>query len=116
MRNLNTSLTIQTVAPADGQESMCLRLSGRLAGDAAYMLRRAVEPLLISPTTPHLKLIMDGVKYMDSTGVGIIMYIIKQMRERGGTLEIHGLTEAGHELLQILKLASLKEVVTVAGS
>jgi anti-anti-sigma factor len=53
------------------------------------------------------------VKYMDSSGVGTIIYIIKQMRDRGGKLEIHGLSDVGRELLQILRLASLKEVVTV---
>ncbi len=113
IHNLNTSLTIQTIAPAKGEHSMCLRLTGRLAGDAAYMLRRAVEPVFVTPSTPTLKLMMDGVKYMDSSGVGAIIYIIKQMRERGGKLEIHGLSDVGRELFQILKLASLKEVVTL---
>jgi anti-anti-sigma factor len=113
MLNLNTSLTIQTIAPADGQDEMVLRLTGQLAGDAAYMLRRAVEPVFLSPRPPQLKLMMDGVKYMDSSGVGTIVYIIKQMRDRGGKLEIHGLSDVGRELLQILRLASLKEVVTV---
>ena len=93
---------------------MCLKLEGQLAGEGAHVLRRAVEPLLISPMPPCLKLMMEGVSYMDSTGVGVIVAIIRQMRERGGKLEIHGLSEIGRELLQILKVADLHECVMVA--
>jgi stage II sporulation protein AA (anti-sigma F factor antagonist) len=94
---------------------MCLRLEGQLSGDSALVLLRAVEPVFVSPHPPHVKLLMDGIHYMDSTGVGVIIAIIKQVRDRGGKLEIVGLSDAGSELLQILELAGLPEVVTVNG-
>lgn len=113
MQQLNMSFTIQTVAPVDDQKAMCLKLNGHLAGDGVFMLKRAVEPLFVSPLPPKLKLLMDGVTYMDSGGVGIIISIIQRMQEHGGKLEIHGLSDVGRELFQILKLASLNEIVSI---
>ncbi len=110
---MNTTLTIQKETPTDDQHGMSLILHGYLSGDGVYMLKRAIEPLFVSPTPPQLKLHMDGIKYMDSSGVGIIILIIQRMRDVGGKLEIHGLSDVGRELFQILKLANLNETVTV---
>ena len=66
-------------------------------------------------TPPHLTLIMDKVRYMDSTGVGVIIAIIQQMRRRGGKLEILGLSDVGRQLLQILRVTALADYVSVIG-
>jgi len=95
---------------------MHLRLVGELAGDGAFLLKQAVEPIFLSPTPPRLKLIMKDITYMDSSGVGIIILIIRKIREIGGKLEIHGLSDVGRELFQILKLASIKDCVSFSGS
>jgi anti-anti-sigma factor len=113
LARIDPSLIVKAVDPPEGQQSYCLELTGHLAGDSAFQLRRAVEPIFLSPTPPNLKLIMDDVRYMDSTGVGVIVAIIQQMRKRGGKLEIHGLTEAGRQLLSILKVTTLSDCVTV---
>lgn len=94
---------------------MRLSLSGELTGEGVYLLKQAIEPLFISPTPPHLELKMDDIRYMDSSGVGIIIAIIQRMRDSGGKLEIHGLSEVGRDLFKILKLASLHEFVSVNG-
>ncbi len=111
--NFNTPLTIQTVAPTSDEVSMCLKLAGHLTGDGIFILKQAVEPLFISPTPPMLHLHMEDVQYMDSSGVGIIVAIIQRMRDIGGKLEIHGLSDVGRDLLEILRLAALHEVVQV---
>jgi anti-anti-sigma factor len=111
--NFNTPLTIQAIAPDSDQVSLCLKLGGHLTGDGIFILKQAVEPLFMSPTPPKLRLIMDDISYMDSSGVGIIISIIQKMRDIGGQLEIHGLSEVGRDLFQILKIASLHDVVQV---
>jgi anti-sigma B factor antagonist len=109
----NNNLIIHAEDPLNGHDTMRLRLSGELTGEGAYILKQAIEPLFVSPVAPRLELKMDDVSYMDSSGVGIIIAIIQRMRDAGGKLEIHGLSEVGRDLFKILKLASLKEVVTV---
>jgi len=109
----NATLTIQRIEPTEKQAALSLKLSGHLSGDGVFLLKQAVEPIFISPLPPRLKLIMHEIEYMDSSGVGIIVSIIQRMREVGGKLEIHGLSDAGRELFQILRLASLQDVVSV---
>ena len=111
--SFDTTLTIQRIEPAGKQAILSLKLSGHLSGDGVFLLKQAVEPVFFSPLPPRLNLIMDGIEYMDSSGVGIIVSIIQRMREVGGKLEITGLSDVGRELFQILKLAGLNEVVSV---
>jgi len=106
------ALVVKPVAPEEGEQSLCLKVVGRLAGDSAHLLRRAVDPAFSSPKPPKVRLLMDGVQYMDSTGVGVIVAIIQQMRHRGGKLEICGLSEVGRQLFQILRLTTLSEYVS----
>jgi anti-anti-sigma factor len=112
----SSSLIIRNESPPDGQQGMWLRLSGQLAGESVYTLKQAVEPLLVSPKPPLLRLIMEDVKYMDSSGVGAIVGIIQKMRKVGGNLEIYGLSDVGRQLFQILRLSSLKEIVKLGDS
>lgn len=111
----STNLVIHSEDPQTDPQTMRLRLSGELTGEGVYILKQAIEPLFISPTPPRLELEMDDIRYMDSSGVGILIAIIQRMRDAGGKLEIHGLSDVGRDLFKILKLASLHEVVTVNG-
>lgn len=111
---IDASLSIKTVPPPEGDQSFCLRVSGHLSGERAHILRKAIEPVFISPNPPTVRLIMDDVKYMDSTGVGVIVAIIQQMRRYGGRLEISGLTDVGRQLFHILKLTKFSECVLLA--
>lgn len=111
--HISTNLVVRTEAAQDDNQSMCLRLSGELTSEGVHILKQAIEPLFISPLPPRLELIMEDIHYMDSSGVGIIIAIIQRMRDSGGKLEIHGLSDAGRGLFKILKIASLKEVVTI---
>jgi anti-anti-sigma factor len=103
-------LTVQPVEP-DQEQSLVLRITGNLAGENAHLLKRAAEPVLISPSPPKIRLLMDGVKYIDSTGVGVIISIIRQLRDRGGILEINGLNETGLNLFHVLNLSNLECLV-----
>lgn len=114
IQNLNTNLTIHTIKPELTSHAMQLRLVGELSGDGAFLLKRAVEPLFASPKPPMLKLFMKDITYMDSSGVGIIISIIRRIRETGGKIEIHDLSDVGRELLNILKIANLDDIVSLA--
>jgi anti-sigma B factor antagonist len=114
-QQVDSPFTVKSLPPPEGQKSYVLKLSGFMTGDKAHVLRRAVEPIFISPNPPLLKLIMDDVRYIDSTGVGVIVAIIQQMQRCGGKLVISGLNDSGRQLLQILRITSLSEIVTVAG-
>jgi anti-anti-sigma factor len=113
LERIDPAFIIKAVPPPEGEQSLVLQLTGHLAGDNAHMLRRAVEPVFISPNPPRVQLMMDNVRYMDSTGVGVIVAIIQQIRRRGGKLEISGLNESGRQLMQILRITALADIVSV---
>ena len=111
LNRVDRGLTIQPITPENGEKSLILKLSGRLVGEFAHLLKRAAEPVLISPTAPKIILDMTEVKYIDSTGIGVIISIIRNLRDRGGTMEINGLNHAGIKLFDILNLTRLECVV-----
>lgn len=111
--HISTNLVVRTEAASDDNQSLCLRLSGELTSDGVHILKQAIEPLFVSPLPPRLELIMEDIKYMDSSGIGIIIAIIQRMQDSGGKLEIHGLNDAGRGLFKILKIASLNDIVTI---
>jgi anti-sigma B factor antagonist len=115
VEHVDPGFVVMPVAPPEGQQSLILKLVGNLAGENAHLLRRAVEPVFVSPTPPSVRLIMNDVHYIDSTGVGVIVSIIQQMQRHGGKLEIIGLSDVGRQLLSILRLTTLSDYVTVAG-
>lgn len=115
MKHIDPTLNVTTTAPPDGQLGLALDVEGELAGENAHILRHAVEPVFITPTTPHLTLNMHGVKYMDSTGIGVLVSIIQKISDRDGRLVIVGLNETGQQLLRILQLAGL-DCVSVQAS
>ena len=116
LKHVDPAFIVKAVPPQDGQQSLVLKLIGHLSGENAHLLKRAVDPVFISPTPPFVRLIMNDVQYMDSTGVGVIVSIIQQMQRHGGKLEITGLSDVGRQLLSILRLTSLSDYVSVAGS
>jgi anti-anti-sigma factor len=116
LKHVDPTLIVKAVPPSEGQQSLVLKLTGHLAGENAHLLKRAVDPVFISPTPPSVRLIMDDVYYIDSTGVGVIVSIVQQMQRHGGKLEISGLSDVGRQLLSILRLTSLSDYVTVVGN
>jgi anti-anti-sigma factor len=108
MEYIDPGLSVRTIAPPDGEMGMHLDVAGELAGENAHILRHAVEPVFVTPKAPHLTLIMHGVKYMDSTGIGVLVSIIQEIADRGGRLDIVGLNNTGRQLLAIVNLAGIE--------
>ncbi len=111
IHNIQSNFEVHSAAVPGNAKAFHLKLVGELSGDGIPVLRKAVDPVFISPAPPVLRLLMDGVSYMDSSGVGVIISIIRRLREINGRLEIVGLSDVGRELFNILRLADLDEVV-----
>lgn len=82
---------------------------GRIVfGDETSALRKMVNQLLASNT--RLILNSSGVNYIDSGGLGTLVYLHTSARKAGGTIKLAGLTERVGDLLQITKLLTVFEV------
>ena len=86
-----------------------LDLKGRLvAGEEATTLRDSVKELATGPVNMILNL--DGVDYIDSTGLGGLVICFTTMRKVGGMVKLLNLTRRNIELLVLTKLETVFEV------
>jgi anti-sigma B factor antagonist len=86
-----------------------LDLKGRLvAGEEATTLRDKVKELATGPV--NLILNLEGVDYIDSTGLGGLVICFTSMRKVGGTIKLLNLSRRNVELLVLTKLETVFEV------
>ena len=86
-----------------------LVLSGRLvAGEEAATLRDAIKHLAVGPVNVILN--MEGVDYIDSTGLGGLVICYTSIRKAGGAVKLLNLSRRNIELLVLTKLETVFEV------
>jgi anti-sigma B factor antagonist len=87
-----------------------LALTGKLiVGDATAALKEQMKALTEQGVT---KLILDlaGVDYIDSSGLGTLVYCFSTFRKQGGTLKLMNLSRRNIELMLLTKLETVFEV------
>jgi anti-sigma B factor antagonist len=78
------ALSVQTQVSGD---VFILRCNGRIVfGDESAILRERVVNML--PGTPKIVVNLDGVDYIDSGGLGILVGLLVSARNRGGELKL----------------------------
>lgn len=63
-------------------------LSGELDHSTAAGIRAEVDELLLDPGIRRLVFDLNGLEFMDSSGIGLIIGRYKLMARRGGTVAI----------------------------
>ena len=87
-----------------------LDLKGRITvGPEAGALRDTVNALN-SGGTRNLILNLEGVDYIDSTGLGALVICATSLRKNGGNLKLVNLNRRNIELLVMTKLATVFEI------
>lgn len=84
-----------------------LRLDGRLTMVAAPKLRSAVEST-VKGGSSRVVVDLDGVSFVDSSGLGALVAGLKTARQQGGDLRIAG---AGEQVRTVLGLTNLDRVL-----
>ena len=93
-----------TIDERDAGDVTILVLSGRMVlddGDLAIG-RRITE--LIERQRRKILLDLGGVTYMDSSGVGMLAFQLKAVRESGGDMKLLHLNRRAESLLGMMKL------------
>ena len=87
-----------------------LTLSGQmLLDDGDLLFGRRVNDLV---ARERMKVLVDlaAVTAIDSSGVGMMVAKLKDLRKRGGDMRLLRLTSAGHRLFNVLRLKTTFEV------
>jgi anti-sigma B factor antagonist len=92
----------------DGKVAI-IDLDGRLTlGEDSVTLRDSVRGLL-ADGHKHIIINLDGVGYVDSSGVGELVAAFATARRQDATLKLVNLTRRVHGLLQMTKLLTVFE-------
>ncbi len=89
------------------QKELTVFLRGELDHHAAGRLREQIDSAVSGQNEQTLILDFDGIQFMDSSGVGLLMGRYKLMRGRGGALRVRGVQP---RLMGMLRMAGLEKL------
>lgn len=106
--NLEIDVTIE-------EDKSIVYLSGEIDVYTAPKLKEALLPL--SQQEDHVvEVYLDEVNYMDSTGLGIFIGILKSTKEKNSSLKLVNLQERVHRLFKITGLHEIMDInFTIGG-
>lgn len=91
-----------------------LTLSGEIDVFSAPQFKQAVNSI-VEGIENHLIVDMNNVKYMDSSGFGILLSALKKLRPVGGTVNLIGCAAPIERVLKITKLDTIFNMYTSVG-
>ena len=92
-----------------------LEMKGRITlGKEATALREKVADLTTA-SVRNLVFNLEGVDYIDSTGLGALVMCVTTMRKAGGNVKLVNLNKRNIELLVMTRLATCFEIFTDEG-
>jgi anti-sigma B factor antagonist len=86
-----------------------MRVTGEVDVVTAAPLRQELA-LHMGSHQPDLIVDVSGVTFMDSTGLGVLVRAVRQVRERGGRIE---LVSDEDPVMNLLRLTALADVLPV---
>lgn len=83
--------------------TVTLHITGELDAVCVPELRPALDEII---NKGHRKIVVDlaGLRLIDSSGVGAIVYLFRKIRGLGGTVVVRGATDQPLAILRLLKL------------
>jgi len=98
-----------SLKPRRIDDVVILDLSGRITiGEGTLVLRNEIQKLLNSGDAKFLLNLAD-VDYIDSSGLGELVFSFTTVRNKNGQLKLLNLTRRVRDLLQITKLLTVFE-------
>lgn len=100
-----------SIEPVLSETDPVLRLTGELDLDGASQLREAALKL-VTEAPSNLVLDLRDLDFIDSTGVGVLVAIVKRLRAAGFDLILRA---PGERVRRVLDLTGLDKVFTIEG-
>ena len=97
----------KTVKFSEQGRDLIAALSGEIDHHAAKTQREEIDAMLFRVRPRTLVLDFSEVKFMDSSGIGLIIGRTEVCEEIGATMEIKGLS---HTLKKLLRLSGIEKI------
>ncbi len=83
---------------------LILKLYGEFDAEGSAEIRPELEAVAAQNASKHVCLDLQEVVFIDSSGVGAIVFLYKRLRENGRQLAISGAHGQPRELLELLRI------------
>jgi len=90
------------------KNTLTVRLTGELDDRVAAGIRMELDELILDPCVRRLVFDLNGLEFMDSSGIGLIIGRYKLMAGRGGSVAVTG---PGARVDRIFRMAGLYQIV-----
>ena len=90
------------------RDALLVRLSGDLDHSAATRVREEMDRLIDETRPRRLLLDLNGLEFMDSSGIGLVIGRYKRMKRHGGSVAVIG---PDPRIDKIFKMAGLYQLV-----
>jgi len=83
-----------------------MELHGEMDAFGCTELRPVLEEFVTEPNINNMLLDLSDVTFIDSSGVGAIVFLFKRLASHGKTLVIRGVNGQPRELMELLRVGS----------
>ena len=90
-------------------QRIIVRLTGELDHHSAEHVRQSLDIVLSDLTVRELQLDMEGVSFMDSAGLGVVLGRYRTLAARGGRLIVSGVRTPVDRIFRMSGLYALVE-------
>jgi anti-anti-sigma factor len=94
-------MNINNIETTDG--NLIIQLSGEMDALGCSKIRPALEAIS-KLAYPHTVMDIEQVSFIDSSGIGAIVFLFKRLKEQGRSLEIVGVQGQPQELMKLLRI------------
>jgi anti-sigma B factor antagonist len=108
VNNLTNEGDLQIRCEQQGKESRA-GLSGRVTIDSSPEFRASLLRMLREPDCQRLEVDFHDVDYIDTSGIAVLMEVLKSARHLGKRLELSGLHDSPRYLFESTGLLSFFE-------
>ena len=85
-------------------EDLVVNLHGEMDAQGCSELRPELEQIANPETNKNVVLNMGQVNFLDSSGVGVIVFLYKRLKAQSRRLEIDGAQGQPQELMELLRI------------
>lgn len=86
----------------------------KIDGDLVFSAPQAKQKIREAALEKNVELDFDGVEYIDSVGVGLVLDLVQKQKEKSGTVKLINVKKTVAETLQTAGIDALAEIVIAA--
>lgn len=84
-------------------KNLIIKLSGEMDAHGCSKIRSNLEQVA-QQKYPHIIIDLNSVSFIDSSGIGAIVFLFKRLKEQSRSMEIIGVQGQPKELMKLLRM------------